>query len=55
MNCLNKNLTHFVWYLKKEKRYDIETLSVDRVLNKEHIYWKIMQKMCNRGYSQTPF
>ena len=31
-------ITHFVWYLKKEKRYDIETLSIDRVLNKEHFY-----------------
>ena len=49
-NCLNKNLlTHFVWYLAKEKRYDIETLSIGRVLNKEHFYWKIMQKMCTRG------
>ena len=56
INCLNKNLiTYFVWYLEKEKRYDIETLSIDRVLNKEHFYWKIMQKMCTRGYSQTPF
>ena len=56
INCLNKNsITHFVCYLKKEKRYDIETLCTDRVLNKEHFYWKIMQKMCTRGYSQTPF
>ena len=30
INCLNKNLiTHFVWYLKKEKKYDIETLAID--------------------------
>ena len=50
MNCLNKNLiTYFVWYLKKEKRYDIETLSIDRVLNKEHFYGKIMQKMCTKS------
>ena len=55
INCLNKNLTHFVWYLKKEKRYDIETLSIDRVLNKEHFYSKIMQKMFTRGYSQMHF
>ena len=49
-NCLNKNLmTHFVWYFEKEKRYGIETLSIDTVLNKEHLYWKIMQKMCTRG------
>ena len=38
--CLNKNLTHFVWYLEKEISYDIETLSIDRVLNKEHFFWK---------------
>ena len=32
INCLNKNLiTHFVWYLEKEKRYDIETLPIDGV------------------------
>ena len=50
INCLNKNLiTHFVWYLEKEKRYDIETLSIDRVLNKEHFYGKIMQKMCTKS------
>ena len=49
-NCLNKNLiTHFVWYLEKEKRYDNETLSTDRVLNKENFYWKIMQIMRTRG------
>ena len=56
INCLNKMLiTHFVWYLEKEKRYDIETLSIDRVLNKEHFYGKVMQKMCIKSYSQTPF
>ena len=26
------------------KRYDIETLSIDRALNKKHFYGKIMQK-----------
>ena len=25
---------------------DIETLSIDKVLNKEHFYGKNMQKMC---------
>ena len=30
INCLNKNLiAHFVWYLKKEKKYDFETLAID--------------------------
>ena len=40
INCLNKNLiTYFSWYLGKEKRYDIETLPTDRVLNKTFL-WK---------------
>ena len=39
INCLNKNLvTHFVWYLEKKKRYGVETLFIDRVLNKEHFH-----------------
>ena len=42
INCLNKILiTHFVWYLEKEIRCDIETLSIDRTLNKEHFYVEI--------------
>ena len=50
INCLNKNLiTHFVWYLEKEIRCDIETLSIDRELNKKHFYGKIMQKMCTKS------
>ena len=49
-NCQNKNLiTHFVWYLKKEKRYEIETSIIDIVLNKEHFYGKVMQKMCTKS------
>ena len=36
INCLNKNLiTHFVWYVKKEIRCDIETLSINRELNRK--------------------
>ena len=38
-------MTHFVRYLEKETRCDIETLSIDRVLNTEHFYGEIMQKM----------
>ena len=50
INCLNKNsITHFVWYLEKEKRYDIETLSIDGVSDKEHFYRKIMQKICSKS------
>ena len=47
INCLNNNLiTHFVWYLEKKIRCDIETLSIDGVLNTEHFYEKITQKIC---------
>ena len=50
INCLNKNLiTHFLWYLEKETKYNSETLSIDKVLNKEHFYGKIMQKMCTKS------
>ena len=56
ISCLNKDLVlHFIWYLEKEGRYKKETLSIDRVLNMEHFYRKIMQKMCTKSYSQTPF
>ena len=56
INCPNKNLiTHFVWYLEKEISSDIETLSIGRELNKKHFYGKIMQKMCTKSQSQTPF
>ena len=45
INCLNKNLiTRFIWYLEKEKRYDIETLST-------HKYWIrsiCMKKPCRK-------
>ena len=50
INCLNKNLiTHFAWHLEKEKRCDIETFFIDRVLNKEHFYGKIMHKVCTKS------
>ena len=29
--------------------YDIETLSIDGVSNKEHFYRKMMQKMCSKA------
>ena len=45
INCPNKNLTSFIWYFATEKRCDIETLSTDVVLDKEHLYEKTMQKM----------
>ena len=52
---LNKNLiTHFIWYLAKEIRCDIESLSIDRVSNKKHFYIKKMispkyRKMCTKS------
>ena len=50
ISCLNKNsITHFVWYPGKKKKYDIQTLSIDGVSDKEHFYWKIMQKMCSKS------
>ena len=45
----NNSLTHFVLYLEKEKRYDTETLSIDRVSTKEHFYGKIMQKIRSKS------
>ena len=50
INCLNENLiTHFVWYLEKENRYDFETFSVDRIRNKKYFYGKIMQKIFTKN------
>ena len=47
---INKNsIAYFVWYLDKEKMYDIETLSMDGVSDKEHIYAKIIEKMCSKS------
>ena len=40
---------HFGRYLGKEKRYDIETLHVGRVINKKHSYGKIMPEMCTKN------
>ena len=45
MSCLNKkSITHFVWHPEKEKRYDIETLSVDGASDKEHFIEKSCRK-----------
>ena len=47
ISCLNKNLiTHFDWYLEKARK----TLAIvlnnrDKVINKEHFYGNIIQKM----------
>ena len=43
INCLNKNsITHFVSYLEKEKRYDIEILSRNILMEKS--CWKYTPK-----------
>ena len=57
INCLNKNLiTHFVWYLEKEKRCDIETLAIHRVLNKEHfLFWKNYAENVHQKLVADPF
>ena len=55
INCLNKNLiTHFVWYLENEKRYDSETLAIDTVLNKEHFHGKFMHAKENVHQKLVP-
>ena len=54
INCLNKKLQNsFIWYLGKEKSYDIEILSIDRVLNEEHFYGKSCRK-CAPNASLRP-
>ena len=54
--CLNKNLiTHFNWYLKKEKRYDIETLSIDRILRKDFFSWKNHAEIIHQNPVQESF
>ena len=57
INCLNKNLvTHFFFdILRRKKGITLKLYPLVRVLNKEHFYWKIMKKICTRGYSQNPF
>ena len=56
INCLTKNLiTHFVWYLETEKRYDTKTLSIDRVLNKEHFVEKSCRKCAPKASPRSLF
>ena len=51
INCSNKNLiTHFVWYLEKEKRYGIKTLSVDRIF-----LWKSHAENVHQNLVPCPF
>ena len=34
---------------------DIETLAIERLLNSEHFYGKIMPKMCTKKLAPDPF
>ena len=45
INSLNKNLITHVWYLENEIMCDIETLSIDRVVNTEQFF---MEKSCRK-------
>ena len=45
----NNSITYFVWYLVKDKRYDIKTLSVERVSNNTIFSGKIMQNVCTKS------
>ena len=42
-------MIYLVSYVEKEKRHDTEPLSIDRVLNKEHFYGKIMRKFAPKA------
>ena len=56
VSFLNKNLiTHFVWYLEKEIGCDIETLSIDRIVNKEHFLEKSCRKCVSNASLRSPF
>ena len=56
MNCRNKNLiTLFAWYLEKEIRCDIETLSIDRELNKELFLWQNHAENVHQNLVPGPF
>ena len=54
INCLNKNVITHVWCLEKEMRCDIETLSIDKVLNTEHFYGKKSCRKCAPKVSPRP-
>ena len=55
INCLNKNLiTYFVWYLEKEKRCDIETLSIGSIRYKIFL-WKNHAENLHQKLAPDPF
>ena len=55
ISCLNKKLTHFVWYLEKKKSYDIETLTTDRILNGNIFMRKSCLKYTPKASPRPPF
>ena len=56
VNGLNKNLvTHYVWYLEKEIRLDIETLPIDRVLNRTFLWKKSFRKYTPKASPRPHF
>ena len=56
INSLNKNfITHFAKYLEKVKRYDIVTLAINRVLNKEHFHGKSCRKCAPKAFPRPLF
>ena len=48
-------MAHFVWYLEKEIRCDIETLLIDRVLTEEHFCGKIIEKNVSQKLARDLF
>ena len=56
INGLNKNLkTHLVWYFESERRSDIATWSIDRVLKEEYFMKNICGKGALKTISRPPF
>ena len=55
VNCLIQNLILcFVWYIEMEKRHDIDTLLIDRILNK-YIFTKKSCRKCTPKASPNFF
>ena len=56
ISFLNENLiTCFIWYLEKQKRYEIATLSTSIVLVKEHLYANTCRKYAPKANPRPLF
>ena len=53
INWLSKNLRTHVWYIENESRSDIETWSIDRVVNKRVYARNSFEIYFERGLSQN--